>query len=322
MHDSRSLWLVASVTSAILLGGVFYVIDWQTATTMWDGVDWTMFAFGMLFLGAEGLFTTWRIGLLTPGNHALRELLRVTAWYVLLLVALPARLGEVAAVVLFNRYLSQSTGPACANILVQRLFDLSVLSAVFLLSLLLLGQMATQIQLLLFAGLVVVALAGVLWRLDVILSIAATIIVLTMKRYPIAQGKVALRWVLQARRWLKQELDRAAALTAAALTVGKWGCNLTGVALLLMALHLPLTLAECLWLGAAYNFLAAIPLQTVGGFGIAESGLTGLLALLDQPIPTAAAASILLRLGLISVPVLFWAAVMAWLATGDLNECD
>ena len=95
------------------------------------------------------------------------------------------------------------------------------------------------------------------------------------------------------------------------LTLGKWICILGGFVLLARGLMLGLDVAEGVTAAAAYNFLAVLPLQTVGGFGLGEAGLTGVLVVFGLPLGLAAGASVVMRLTLIAVPVAFWVVVMS-----------
>ena len=304
------LWLVAIVTSAVLLGLVLAAADWDVGIRIALGADGRLLVAGLLLLIAEGGFTAWRIRYLTPGLPRWRSCLRVTADYVVLLVALPARLGEVAAVLRFHRLLRLRVGAAAASIVVQRLYDLVVLCAVFTLGLAAIGTFGASPWMLAAALIVAAVLGAALWRFEPVLrSLSAAVWRLGRDRGR-ARIRPVLRTLLQARRWHAHVLGARPAIGVVAITLGKWGANLAGIVLLLHALHLPLTLGESVWLGAAYNFLAAIPLQTIGGLGIAESGLTGLLLLLGEPLEVAASASIVLRLAMLTVPLVFWAGVV------------
>ena len=97
-------------------------------------VDWALFVEillgalpGFVFLSLilflmEGVFTSLRFYLLTPGDRHVTACFSLTAWYVVLLVLLPLRLGEVAVVLLMKKYLDQDASPALMNVFVQSHF--------------------------------------------------------------------------------------------------------------------------------------------------------------------------------------------------------
>ena len=99
-------------------------------------------------------------------------------------------------------------------------------------------------------------------------------------------------------------------VAAVITTVARWFGNLGGIVAVLIALGLPVAPSEMLLVAATYNVLAVIPLHSVGGIGITDAGLAALLVFLGVGLPTAAAASLLMRAVVLVVPPVFWALVM------------
>ena len=309
-RGSWLIWGLAIGISLALLLAVLAQVDWQEAIQMLHQAAWP-FVFGAIFLlMVEGVVTAIRIGVFTPSRPGFATCLQVNAHYVLLLILLPARLGEMGAVLLFRRHFRQGAGAALMSVLSQRLFDLAILGSLFLLLGLSLASLLTAFQTAFLAAALLICLPLGLFYLDRPLAVAA--IALRRKHGPRPSGfrHHILRLLLQARIWHRHGLTRRTLLYGIALTAAKWACNLGSLALLFFAIHLSLTPMESTWVASAYNLLAVLPIQTVGGLGIGEAGLAGLLTLNGLPLGLAVGASLLVRLVLIAAPFLFWALAM------------
>ena len=77
---------------------MIFQTDWKTIIDIWEGITWMLVFVGLILLLMEGVCTSYRMYLYIPGKTKLTSCFRVTAWHVLMLVLLPARLGEVAAI--------------------------------------------------------------------------------------------------------------------------------------------------------------------------------------------------------------------------------
>lgn len=279
---------------------------------MLANLSWSMLAVAFLFLLLEGIMTALRIWLFAGKKPCVGSALKANAWYVLLLVVLPARLGEVVAIVVFERYLGQKYGAAAMSIVAQRLYDVIVLGTFFLIALLGLGDfMDKEIM-----GIAAVLLIGfslfVLVRLDMFLTISA----LFFKKMNIGHAgitKKIMRLILQARLYSRHNLNRRDIPMALILTIGKWVSNLAALVFLFMALHLGLSFFENIIVASAYNFLAIIPLQTIGGIGVGEAGLALLLVGMSLTASVAAGASLMIRFVILLFPFIFWGMVMGGL---------
>lgn len=309
-RGSLLLWGLAIGGSLALLLGVLLQVDWHAAASMLRLAAWPFVLGALALLMVEGIVTALRIGVFTPSRPGFATCLKVNAHYVLLLMLLPARLGEMGAVLLFRRYFRQGAGAALMSVLSQRLFDLAILGSLFMLLGLSLASLLTFFQTAFLAAGLLVCLPLGLFYLD--RPLAAAAIALRRKHGPRPSGfrHHVLRLLLQARIWHRHGLNRRTLLYGIALTATKWACNLSSLALLFFAIHLALTPLESAWVASAYNLLAVLPIQTVGGIGLGEAGLAGLLAINGLPLGLAVGASLLVRLVLIAAPFLFWALAM------------
>jgi len=316
VRGSGWIWLSAGAISLGLLGVVVAQIDWGTAAAMLDGLAWPYVAGAICLLLAEGVVTSIRIWIFSARKPALTAAIRANAWYVVLLVLLPARLGEVAAVFVFQNHLGQKPGAASMSVVAQRLYDVACLGAVFLIALAGLGDAIPSGILAVIAAGLLGGAAAALVRLDFLLSLGARWL-LGMKLHRQVIVRPAVRLVLQARTWNRHMMSRKEVPMAVATTLLKWGANLGALACLLSAVGLGLPVAGQFAIATAYNFLAIIPVQTIGGFGVGEAGLSLLLIASGIAVPVAASASVLMRLVLVCSPFLFFLLVHGLVRIGE-----
>ncbi|HQX27335.1 MAG TPA: lysylphosphatidylglycerol synthase transmembrane domain-containing protein [Alphaproteobacteria bacterium] len=299
------LWGVSLVISLGLLALVIMQVDVGQAASMFQNISSVLLGVAFVFLVMEGIATALRLWLFAGKRPCMSEALKANAWYVLLLVILPARLGEVAAVVVLERYLGQKYGAAAMSIIMQRLYDMIVLGTIFLIALLGLGDFVDKT----FMSIASLALIGfvlfVLVRLEFFLTIAAVI----FKKAP----KKLYRLILQARLYSRHGFKIRDIPLALLFTFIKWVSNLAALVFLFMSLHLGLGMFENITVAAAYNFLAIIPLQTIGGIGIGEAGLALLFTGTGLDVSTAASASLMIRFVILIFPFIFWVMVMGGL---------
>ena len=304
------MWASAGAVSLVLLAVVLSQVDWALFVEILLGaLPGFVFLSLILFL-MEGVFTSLRFYLLTPGDRHVTACFSLTAWYVVLLVLLPLRLGEVAVVLLMKKYLDQDASPALMNVLVQRLFDLVTLCVVFLACMLFFSSVFESAQLKLLALLCLLLLSWLLTRLDKIIVLPALLLIHSGVPRS-SKRRAILRILVQARTWYRHRLTLPRSSMALLLSLGKWLCNLLAFVFLLQALQLPVDFTASLVIAAAYNFLTIVPVQTIGGIGLSEVGLSGLLVFAGLPLAMAASASILVRVVVIFIPFLFWGLVMA-----------
>lgn len=306
------LWVTASIISLTLLALVVMKADLSEVQGMLKGLSFSALGFAIFFLFMEGIITALRIWLFAGRKTCISPALRANAWYVLLLVLLPARLGEVAAVVIFERYLGQKYGAAAMSIMTQRLYDVIVLGTFFLIALLGIGVFLDTNTLMIIGAVLVAFSLFVLVKLDKILTITVLIFGKKNIRKSGISRKIG-RLLLQARMYARHNLKGCDVPLALLLSAGKWICNLGALVFLFQAIHLDLSFLQGIITAAAYNFLAIIPLQTIGGIGVGEAGLALILAGMGITASMAAGASLLIRFVILTFPFIFWVSVMGGL---------
>lgn len=311
--STRWRWLIAILISAGLLVIVVTQVDGQRMLDTARSANPWLLLVALLCLQAEGVSTAMRLRVFTEARMdwasapPLWRYLQITADYVVLLAVLPARLGEVAGIGLLCRGTGLKAGTATINLVVQRLFDLTVLAVVFVFGAVTLDRAWTSPLGAGLGGALIVALCVALRWLWLPLGWTSQLLLrLRRPERPQPRLRKIVRVLLEARSWHRRGLDSHRVRIGLAWTITKWTTHLTAFALVLHALHLPVSLSEAMLLGAAFNCLSVVPLQTIGGIGIGEAGLAGLLVLQGQTIETAAGAAILIRLVLLAAPPLFW----------------
>jgi len=302
-----ALWILAVGSSAALLALVVAQVDVRAARQLMRATDYTWVAAGIAVLLLEGLVTALRLRLLARGSVRLRDALRATAWYVLMLIGLPARLGEVAGIGVIARMLHQPVGVAAASLLFQRVFDMLML--IILLAIVAVLAVAGEQLFVVLAVSTALALAFaavVVFIEPLLTAVAARLRRRRREQWP----RRVLRVVLQARMYSRHHMSGERLLKLGALTACKWTANLLGIALVVIAVVPAMTAATALGLGIVYNLSAVIPVQTVGGFGISEVVLLGSFRLLGYELGVGAPLAIAIRIALISAPLLFWILVL------------
>lgn len=230
-------------------------------------------------------------------------------------MALPLRLGEVAWVIAMRRAYgwNLATAVACAGI--QRLLDMAVVSACLLLTMpVVVGLHENRLPA--FLG-----LAGVLCLLALIgsatlhiwLDLAARLVVVT--GHLRGRRRRLLRQLNQARHWLRSVRHRHVMRRCLVPTMLGWTAIMTAYWTLGRAVGLPLSPAESSFAAAGSNLVAALPVQTIGGFGLLEAGFTGLVAWVGAPTGTAALAALTIRFASLAAAGLFWLLAVGLTAT-------
>lgn len=305
---ARTVWLVSIVSSALLLGLVLAQVDWTVAQSIAGTIDYVWIGAGIGLLLMEGVVTAARFALMARPAARFRQCLVTTAWYVLLLIGLPARLGEVAGIALIVRYMQQRAGTAAASLIFQRVFDMVVLvSLLGVFSIAALGARDLTAILLPVAAVVAALIAAVIYLEQLLAWCARPFLARRDEKWPRRIARV----LLQARGVRRHHMDRRRTLVLAALTVAKWLANLTGIGCVVLAVVPALPAVSAFGLGIVYNLAAVIPIQTIGGFGISEAVLLGGFKWLGYSLSAGAPLAIAIRIALISAPLLFWILIVA-----------
>ena len=312
-RTSPLVWIGAGAVSLVLLGVVVAQLDESSLTVAAGAVSWTLLGTGVALFVAEGLFGAVRTHLIAGRQSGFPAAVRVTAWHAIWLIVLPMRLGEVAWVLSMRRAYGWNVATAAACVLVQRLLDVVVVAAFLLLTIpvafglhegrvLVFSIMAVALCLLAFIGCT---------TLHVWLRLAAKVAVGAGR--PRGRRRRFLRHLRQARRWCEDVRHRRALHRCIVPTTLIWMAVFAAYWTLGQAVGLDISLAESGFATAGSTLITAIPVQSIGGFGLLEAGFTGIVAWFGAPAGTAALAALAIRFASLAATGLFWlfSAVLA-----------
>ena len=305
------LWWAGACITLVLVGILLFSLDFGVFSAQLESLSWLWLLIALAFLFLEATLTAVRIRLFAPTRPTLGAASEANAWYVILVLSLPARLGDVAAIVVFERYLGLKKGAALASIVAQRLFDVLSIALIFLLvGLAMVDDLGVEADArpLAIAAVLVVLMAVIYLR--PLLTLAARLF--HGDRRPVGRvRRMLLKLILQARSWHHQFMNTPRALLALFVSLSKWVATMAGIAGVLMALHTDISTLQIWVASAVYNFTAIVPLHSIGGFGMGEVGLSAVLIGLGLTAGTAVGIALFLRLTLILFTVAYFLLVMA-----------
>ena len=298
-------WAIAAAVSLALFGVVAARLDAASLAAVAEQLSWPLVGAALALLLSGHLFSALRTHLIAEG-HLFSTALRVSAWHAIWLIALPMRLGEVAWLVSMRNAYGWNAATAVVCGLVQRLLDLAVIAA-FLLLAVPAVFIPGRIEAPLAAALAVVAGALALLgavTLPVWLRLSGRLIVAAGR--PLGWRARLLRHLWRGRRWLESVRHRRIVQLCLVPTALSWMAIFGGYWLLCRAVGLDAAWSEFLFAAAGGNLITALPVQSIGGFGLLEAGFTGILAWFGSPADTAALAALTIRFVTWIGTGLFW----------------
>ena len=280
-------------------------LDAASLTAVAASFSWPLAAAATALLLAAALVDAVRMHLISE-RRSLTAAIRVTAWHGVWVMVLPLRLGEVGWVLAMRNAYGWNSATTVVCALVQRLLDLAVVAAFLLLAMPAafgLGQDGAPLIAAAAAAACGAALAGIM-KLRFWLGLTARLVIAAGR--PRGWRLRALRHLCQGRRWLVNVQHRRILRLCLLPTVLTWTAVFGAYWLICQAVGLQASALEVLFAGAGSVVLTALPVQSIGGFGLLEAGLTGILAWFGAPADTAAAAALTIRLAYWVATGLFW----------------
>lgn len=296
-------WALAAGISLALFGVVATRLDAASLAAVAASFSWPLAAAGTALVMVAILADAVRMHLIAE-RGALTTAIRVTAWHGVWLTVLPMRLGDVVWIVAMRYAYGWNPATAVVCALVQRLLDLAVVAAFLLLAMpTVLGQDGAPL-----IAAVAVAASGAAFAGMMTLGFWLRLIA----RLVIAAGRPrgwrlrVLRHLLQGRRWLGNAQHRRILRLCLVPTALTWTAIFGAYWLLCLAVGLQVTALQALFAGAGSVVITALPVQSIGGIGLMEVGLTGIFAWFGVPAATAAAAALAIRFVHWAAYGLFW----------------
>ena len=310
--QNRSAYISAIIFGVLIFVLMFSFVDIDQVLTHVSMANYNLLLLAFLPFTIEIGFTTLRIQHCVNRDVPFTLALYCNSIYMTWLSILPARLGEVAGIAVFKTKLKMVVGSAIASVIVQRIYDILILTGLlvaFLSQTLYGGKGGLMIAIFVLLVLTVALISLRFW-LGTIASI-----LLRWRRWRTVRGLVFM--MLQARTWYRHQSSPKAVLWLTITTLGKWLVNLGAVYLVFVACGIDLSITMIATVGILMHFLGAIPVQSFGGFGASDLGLAGILASLGIPAEQAVATSIIFRLVVLSFVGTFFIAcytiVRPWL---------
>lgn len=300
-QGQRTTWISAGVIGVLVLALLLWFADPASLLQQLKSANWWLLTLAIMPLCAEVTFTSLRVQHCVNQPISLSLAMYANSLYIAWLSILPARLGELAGIAVFKRNLKMSTGSAIASVIVQRIYDVLVLS----------GMLVACMSQSLYGGTTGILIAATTWlvlmvmlfTLPIWLTCGAKVL---YSRRSVSWLRKVLYVLLQARTWYRHQSAPGAIRWLVASTVGKWSVNLVAVTMIFAAVGVQFGLPLMATIVILMHFLGAVPLQSVGGFGAAEVGLTGILVSLGTPAEQAVAASLLVRVVFLCFSFLFF----------------
>lgn len=294
-------WALAGIVSLALLAAVAAQLDAASLAAALHRASWPLLGAALALLLAEQLLAALRMHWIAGGSHRFDSALRITAWHAAWLIALPMRLGDVAWMVVMRRAYAWNAAAAVACAFLQRLLDIAVVAAFLLLTapaIVGVDRDAAPLVAVLAITLFMVAFAAAatlrLWlRLAAKLVVAAGV--------PRGWRRRLLRELRHGQRWLERVRNRRVMPLCLLATVGVWATVFGAWWLVAQALGLHVPAAQFAVASAGGSLITALPVQSIGGAGLLEAGLTGILAWFGAPVAAAALVALAIR-------VVTWAA--------------
>jgi uncharacterized membrane protein YbhN (UPF0104 family) len=311
LRENRRLasFLGAAAVSGAIIALLLTFMPWAETARLWRSLSPLAIVAPALALMVSYGVAGFRLQTMAPSGTSLPlvDAVAVSLWHGLAMIVLPARLGELALIEAIRRYAGIGRGTGLAILLLQRIYDLILTSLAFAIGALalMLGNPPLLIVLL-AAVLLLVVLAR---SLDTLLGWGARLV---------ANGRGSV-WV-RLHALLVEAESAAASLTTSRVpiliagTVLFWATDFAALWLIFRAFGVVLDPFRLLFLAAGLAFVHALPLPTIGGLGVAESGLAGLLMALGFEAATAISIGVSVRLSLVALHAVVIAVMFAAIA--------
>lgn len=311
MEPKKILAYATLGLSFLLLALVLWKADWSLIRGGIGQIELrhlaTVFAVYLVFCVSK----TFRLGVMLPRGvrPGFLALFRVMARHGFLLSVLPGRIGDL----LYASLLKDATGVpqrlGFASLYVVRVYDLLALSAMAAIAI-----WGTSLSTNPAARVVIFAMLAGSLLLAVFLQPTMRWTARLVHRMHVSWSGGFLLRLAHAIEDSARELDEHAGLWShvklLAATAVSWLCIVLVYQVLLSAFELDISLSGAVLLVAMVNLAGLLPIQTIGGFGVKESGLVAGFALLGMSLESASSYAILVRFIVYLLPILFAALIL------------
>jgi uncharacterized protein (TIRG00374 family) len=248
-------------------------------------------------------------------NFRLTKLFYVAVIHGFFISILPARLGEISLPFLFKKYFDVNISTGVISLVILRIFDV-----VFLLPCAIWAASTIKVfsdystEVLVFSTVLLSLAVFTIVNLEKpIAFIAQAVVMVRQSKYIVSPslGKRFLKGILSARRWTRRAKPRWYYARLLLITAAMWTSAFSIYYFQFKAFGVDLPAIDAVFVATGTNLVGLLPISSVGGIGIGEAGLAGLLYLIEFEPRQATTLGLVVRLSLVIFPVLQAAFVFA-----------
>ena len=301
-RQSVKITFIAALVSILLLAMLFKLSDFDSLIGSIASINITfvlmsffVFLLAIIIVSLRLLFV-----LHLSAKEKFIPSLDISVIHTVLLCILPARLGDVCYPFLLNKNLNIIMSHSVVNLLVLRLYDFLVSALLFLISTVMLSINAADKLVLQKTALVFFIIAiSILGTMKYFSSVY--IIPNKYKDKSKKLGKfIGILSQLQEGLNVISIVDH---IIIFSMTCLKWALSIGVIFFIFRSLNMNILVAETILVTTGMNLVVALPIQTVGGFGITEAAMAFLLGLVGYATDQAVSYSLATRFIWLAMPL-------------------
>ncbi len=277
-RQNTKLTLIAAVVSVVLLATLVKLSDFDRLLLSITALNLSsvLIAFFIFLLTIISVSLRLLFVLRLSIKKEVIPSFDITVIHTILLCVLPARLGDVCYPFLLNKNLNIILSHSFVNLLVLRLYDFMVSALLFLLSTVMLSiDMVDKILLQKAALLFLVIAAGVFG----IIKYFPSILVISEKNIiKSAKTKKIFDFLHQLQEGF-HAINIIDHMILFVMTCIKWLLSIGVIFFIFQSLNMDIQAGQTILVTTGMNLVVALPIQTIGGFGITEAAMAFLLGL-------------------------------------------
>jgi glycosyltransferase 2 family protein len=135
MKKIRFIQIVATLITIILVAFLFTQVSIKDVIATLLSIKPAFLIAGFILYTGSYFFRAWRFHILLNKEVSIKDLFHIECIHNMMNNVLPARTGEISYVYLLKKVNSRTTGEGLATLMVARIFDFIIISALFILSL-------------------------------------------------------------------------------------------------------------------------------------------------------------------------------------------
>jgi len=301
-RQSSKITFVATLVSVLLLVLLFKLSDFDRLISSLATINFTFVLVSLLVFLLTIIIVSLRLlfVLHLSVKKKLVPSIDIIVIHTVLLCILPARLGDLCYPFLLNKNLNIIMSHSFVNLLVLRLYDFMVSVLLFLVSTVMLSINNVDKLVLQKTALVFFVIA--ICILGTIKYFSSVYII--PNKYKDKGGKlekfIDILCQLQEGFHVISIIDH---IILFSMTCIKWALSSGVIYFIFRSLNMDILVAETILVTTGMNLVVALPIQTVGGFGITEAAMAFLLGLVGYATDEAVTYSLATRFVWLAMPL-------------------